>query len=85
MKKILLAIPYFILWILYFLFTIEKRNEYMVAKSKGYKCIGSKDTSLFIPGSEITYYFDPTQKPERDYVSWSEFWKSKGYFKKTKK
>lgn len=75
MKKSLLLIPYFLLWILYLLITINKRNEYMMAKSKGYKCIGSKDTSLFIPGSETTYYFDPSKKPEREYLTWKEFWK----------
>lgn len=78
-KKILLAIPYFLLYILYFLLTLEKRNEYMMSETKGYKCVGSKDTSLFIPGSETTYYFDKNKKPEREYLTWKEFWKARGY------
>lgn len=78
-KKILMVFPYFLLWLLYYFLTIEKRNEYLISESKGYKCIGSKDTSWVIPGSETTYYFDRTQKPEREYITWKEFWKRRGY------
>lgn len=63
----------------YFLLTMEKRCEYLMAESKGMKCTGSKDTGFFFPGSETTFYFDPTQKPQREYVTWKEFWKIKGY------
>jgi hypothetical protein len=82
MKKVLMTIPYFFLWVLYFILTMEKRNEYMMAQSKGYKCTGSKDTSWFLPGSERTYYFDPTKKPEREYLTWKEFWIARGYYNK---
>lgn len=79
MKKVLMAIPYFLLWIVYLGVTSNKRSEYIHAKARGHKCIGSRDTSLFIHGSERTYYFDPSQKPERDYITWREFWKDRGY------
>lgn len=78
-KKILMAIPYFLLWILYVNLTLKKRNEYMESEKRGMKCIGSKDTSLLIPGFETTYYFDKTEKPQRDYITWKEFWKARGY------
>ncbi len=78
-KKILMATPYFLLWIFYFFFTLEERNEYMMAKSKGCKCIGSEDTSFLVPGSERTYYFSPTEKPQREYLTWKEFWEKRGY------
>jgi hypothetical protein len=78
MKKKLLIVPYFLLWILYFLFTIEQRNEYLISLNKGKKCVGSKDTSMFLYGSERTYYFS-NEKPNRDYLTWKEFWQSKGY------
>lgn len=78
-KKVLMAIPYFLLWLLYLFLTMEKRTEYMMAESKGMKCVGSKDTSCFLPGSETTYYFDPKKKPQRDYITWKEFWKARGY------
>jgi len=67
------------LWIFYFLLTTEERNQYMMAKSKGYKRTGSKDTSLFLYGYETTYYFDPSKPPKRDYLTWKEFWKARGY------
>ncbi len=80
-KKTLMVIPYFLLYILYVLITMDKRNEYMVSERKGIKCIGSKDTSMFIYGSETTYYFNPNEKPSRDYITWREFWEQKGYIK----
>lgn len=81
-SKILIAIPYFLLWCIYLLISLEKRTEYMMAKEKGCKCIGSKDTSWFIPGSETTYYFDPSKKPKREYITWREFWEYRGYLKR---
>lgn len=78
-KKVLMAIPYFLLWLLYFFLTMEKRTEYIMSESKGMKCVGSKDTSCFLPGSETTYYFDPKEKPQRDYITWKQFWKARGY------
>jgi hypothetical protein len=81
-KKVLMAVPYFLLRVLYVIITMQKRNEYMASQGKGMKCIGSKDTSWILPGTERTYYFDPSKKPERDYTTWGEFWKGKGYLSK---
>lgn len=75
-----MTIPYFLTWVLYFFLTLERRNEYMMAESKGMKCVGSKDTG-WLPGSETTYYFDPTEKPKRTYLTWKEFWYNRGYGK----
>lgn len=83
MKKVLLSIPYFLLWIIYFILTAEKRTEYMLAQEKGCKCVGPKDTSLLIPGSETTYYFDRTKPPVREYITWKEFWTARGYYKQS--
>lgn len=79
MKKKLMTVPYFLLWLVYVMLTANQRSEYLHAKARGMKCTGSKDTSLFLYGSERTYYFDPTKKPEREYITWKEFWKQKGY------
>ena len=79
MKKALLVIPYLLLYLLVTILTIEKRNEYMMAKSNGGKFIASEDRSLLIPGTTIRYYFDKSQKPVKEYVTWSEFWKARGY------
>ncbi len=78
-KKILSAIPLFILWIIYFSITLKQRNEYMMAEQKGMKCVGSKDTGWIISGTATTYTFDPNKKPEREYSTWKEFWKRFGY------
>lgn len=77
-KKVLLVIPYFLLWILYVLLTMKRRLHYMAGEEKGMKCFGSRDSG-FIPYTQTTYYFDPTKKPERDYLTWKEFWKARGY------
>lgn len=75
--KILKRVGNFFLWLLYFCITLKERNEYMMSQSKGYKCIGSKDTSCILPGSETTYYFDRNLPPSRDYKTWKEFWKER--------
>lgn len=74
-----MAVPYFLLWILYVCLTLENRNRYLMAKSRGMDCISSKDVSWFIPGSTTEYRFDPNSKPQRDYITWKEFWKARGY------
>ncbi len=51
----------------------------MMAEEKGMHCTGERDVSWFLPGSTVEYYFDPTKPPQRDYITWREFWKSKGY------
>lgn len=77
--KILMAVPYFLLWILYFFITIEERNRYSIGKMKGIDCIVSKDVSKFLYGTTTEYIFDPNSKPQRRYTTWKEFWKLKGY------
>lgn len=74
-----MVIPYFLLWILYLMLTQNNRMRYMIGKEKGMHCYGQKDVSWFLPGSTTEYYFDPSKKPERDYLTWKEFWKARGY------
>lgn len=77
MKRWLLLIPNFLLWILYFIITMEKRNDYMIGESKGYHVEKSKDVSWFIPGITTEYTFNPNKKPERGYSTWKEFWSTR--------
>lgn len=79
MKKTLMALPYFLLWVLYFFLTIEKRNQYMMAEEKGMRCMGSHFDGFYYMGTVTKYYFDPKQKPVREYLTWKEFWKQRGY------
>lgn len=79
MKKALMTLPYFLIWVLYFLLTMEKRTMYMMGEEKGMNCIESKDVSRFVPGSTTEYTYDSNSKPHRDYLSWGEFWKARGY------
>lgn len=81
MKKILMTVPYFFLWIFYFFLTMKERNEYIIGKSKGMHCTNSYDSSRFIYGSATTYEFDKNKKPERNYITWTEFWRNRGYGK----
>jgi hypothetical protein len=79
MKKILLATPYFILWIFYFFLTINERDRYIVAESKGMACTNSYDSSRLIYGTTTTYEFDANKKPVRNFLTWKQFWKARGY------
>lgn len=81
MKKTLMIAPYFLLWCLYFLMTLKQRGEYLKSLEKGYKCVDSYDSSQFVPGSYMTYHYDRSRKPERDYDTWKEFWSKRGYGK----
>jgi len=78
-KKVLLAAPYFLLWLLYVFLTMEKRTEWMMAEEKGMKCMGSKFDGFYYMGTVTKYYFDPNQKPLREFITWREFWKARGY------
>lgn len=78
-KKVLLAAPLFLLWIFYLFITIREREEYLISKEKGYKCTGSTDHYLAGQRTATTYQFDPTQKPEKQFGTWKQFWTSFGY------
>lgn len=74
-----MAIPYFLLWVVYVLLTMEERNQYLMGQEKGMDCFHSHDDSYIIPGSVTKYYFDRHSKPVRRYTTWKEFWRGKGY------
>lgn len=61
-----------VLWVVYFIRTLRLRNEYAMSELKGCRCTGSVDTSL----DETTFYFDPTQKPKRGYLTFKEYMKN---------
>lgn len=69
-----MSIPYFLLWIFYFILTLDERNEYLQAQSKNMDCVNSHN-GMFTS----TYEFDPNKKPVRRYSTWSEFWSQRGY------
>lgn len=78
-KKILLSVPYFLLWLLYWFLTLEERNEYLVAQNKKMHCTKSYDSSFILPGVTTTYELGPNKKPKRKYITWKQFWKQRGY------
>lgn len=73
MKKILKIIWFYIRYVLYFMFTLNRRTEYIQAKGEGMHCKGSYDSSWFFYGSETTYVFDPNKPPTRRYVTFKEY------------
>jgi len=77
-KKILLAVPYFLWWILYFLLSAQSRNEYEMGKLRGMDCIGSRDCGM-IAGSTTEFSYDPSSPPTRRYYTWKEWWSNRGY------
>jgi hypothetical protein len=80
-KKALMAIPYFLLWLLYVIITVDARQRYMAGKSMGYHCYQKKDTSRFIYGSVTEYSFNRGIPPQRGYLTWREFWEDRRYYK----
>lgn len=77
--KVSMAFPLFMLYLLYFIITLEKRSEYLMGEQKGCNCIGSKDTSWFIPGLETTFYYNRAEKPVKMYLTWRQWWSLFGY------
>lgn len=69
MKKVFRIIGKTLLWIIYFLFTLEKRNLHMQAEAKGMRCT-SVSAGLF----NDTYTFSINEKPqEKGFLMWKEF------------
>lgn len=72
MKKIFFRVYYFIGWCLYFLFTLENRNNYDYGVAKG-MAVESSKTDLF----GTSYRLNPNRKPTRNFLTWKEFWSSR--------
>lgn len=70
------AIPLFLLWIIYFLITLNARDRYSVGLRKGLHCVASKDD---LTGTD--YFFRRGVKPYREYKTWVEWWTDRGYYK----
>ncbi len=79
-KKTLMTIPLFLLWILYFLFTRDERHRYIRGKAKGCHCYKMEDISRFIYGSVTEFSYYNNIPPIREYMTWKEWWKQRGYF-----
>ena len=79
-KKFFLIFPYFLLWIFYFLLTMEERNKYQAALNKGMDCVDSKLSGFSVLTADTVYSFNPNAKPQRRYLTWKEFWQARGYF-----
>lgn len=75
--RILKIIGWFIVWIFYFLSSVNARSRYLQGESRGMHCYKLQDDSYFIYGSATRSFFDPTRKPFREYTTWKEFWKNK--------
>lgn len=72
MKKIFFTIYYLIGWILYYLFTLNDRNNYDHGMLRGMRVVDSK-TDIF----GTTYKLDPNEKPIRTFLTFKEFWSSR--------
>lgn len=83
-KKTLMTIPLFLLWILYFIITLDERNRYLMGQSRGCHCYQSKDVSRFIYGSVTEYSYYRNIPPIREYTSWRQWWKNRGYYNESK-
>jgi len=70
--KILMGVLYFLLWIFYFLITLDARGRYMRGRSVGKHCYAQSNGL-----TSTTYYFDSTKQPQREYLTWKEFWQGK--------
>lgn len=79
--KYLKLLYQFPIYILYVIFTAQKRDEYLAGVNRGMHVESSRDDSYFIPGSATVYTFNPGKKPERKYLTWKEFWQQRGYYK----
>lgn len=77
MKQTLYYIYYFFGWIIYFLFTLENRNNYDFGISKGMQVEDSR-TDLF----GTSYKLNPNKKPVRDFMTWKEFWATRKHLKR---
>ena len=76
-----MTIPYFLLWVMYIFLTLSLRGRYMIGKFRGYHCYESKDVSKILYGSVTEYSFDRNMQPTREYLTWGEFWRDRGYYK----
>ena len=72
--KYIKAVLFFFLWLFYFILTMNARTRYMAGISRGYHCY-KMDTYL----NSTVYHYNHGKKPEREYITWKEFWKLRGY------
>jgi len=71
MKKIKTSIKYvliFLFYLVYVLFTVERRNKYLYGKQKGMNCVNYKDRFFYTDAT-----FHPWEEPKREYLTIKEF------------
>ncbi len=74
--KYIKAIPSFILWLFYVLLTANARSRYMAGVQRGYHCY-----AMTTHMNSTTYHFKRGVKPYREYITWKEFWITRGFYK----
>lgn len=67
------SIKFYLNYFVYFLITIEERRNFLMAETRGYDCIGSKDDSYMLYGSVTKYTFDKSSLPKRHYITFKEY------------
>ena len=60
-------------YVFYVLITVNERTNYLQAEQRGYNCTHSHDDSYLLYGSARKYYFDKTQPPTRNYVTYKQY------------
>ena len=72
--KYIKILGYFFLWLLYVLITMNARTRYSAGLTKGCHCY-KMDTYM----NSTVYHFNRSIPPTREYITWKEFWKQRGY------
>ncbi len=80
MKKVFMAIYYFFGWLLYVAITTKDRHRYRMGKLKGMHCIDFKQDGYIIKSAATLYTYDKNKEPEREYITWAEFWESRDHW-----
>jgi hypothetical protein len=65
----------FIKWLLYVLLTQDERLNYLYGKNKGMQVIKRERGFNLCDGNYMDVWFDPNKKPEREYLTFKEFFK----------
>ena len=73
MKNLGHKILFYLKYTLYFMVTVQDRDNYHRAEMKGYHCTGSRDDSYILYGSARLYTFDPTKLPTKNYLTFKQY------------
>lgn len=79
MKKTFIAVYYFFGWCILLIFQGQDRLNYQHALSSGMH-VESGKSDMF----GCTFKMNTLRKPERNYLTWSEFWQTRKHWNKNK-